>query len=664
MRIFLGLFVAFALAMQPHGRAKACTCRVPPMSRLLAPADGADSFPVDGTIRVFLTASPPSVRAALASEYRLLDAQSQLVPFDSALVGTRLDLKPRAPLQPGATYELQQVFAFGEDGTRFGDDERLRGQDRHVRGAWFRVASFQTAATPSQRAPVSLSVSAARHFAMGGGDCGPGNSLGTHFRLPASIIEGDVVELHVQGQGVVDSALAADTAALYAGNMMCNSDPVTLAAGSLRYKVVVMDASGREVARSRWGSPPERPPQRWRPRRVRSPAMPTAWSNIQIGEVNALTPVGPTACAHGFEATARPDAAAVNAPRSYGARSTLSTNGREGWLAFSPNPESGTMLVHAPQSGAQRQMNNPATGFPLALASGRNGGFLISQVHPSPAPREASLVSFDRRGASRWTQPLGANGDAYRVAAGGGVVFAAWGVQDPSYQRHLSYALFDARAGSLITAEDTHFGIHTGSSEGPALAFVGGRFLLAWTPSLGGSAVAMRTMVVGRGGEQSVGPTILRMEGEGVPDMAGGGGHAALVTSKRGEILWALLDPEGNITRGPIVVSGAVPGHDHRLPRVAWNGSVFAVAWEENRLGAVQVVAVDLAGRVSPPTRLDDGGPRASTVALGALGQGFLTSFSRRGHATLMELHCRTSAVPGPPARIEPVASTGSSSLD
>lgn len=657
MRIFL-VFLAAALfvAVQPNARAKACSCMSASMTRHLVPGDG-ETLSADGTIRIFLTAFPPSVRNALASEYRLRDAQSRLVPLESTLVGTRLDLKPRAPLQAGATYELQQVFAFADDGSRLSDEERARSRDPDMRGVWFPVASIQAVASPRRRPSTSFSVTASRHYARGGGDCGPGSSLGARFELPANISEGDVVELHVQGQGVVDSAPAANTSELYVGDLMCNPDPVSLRGGALRYKVVALDTRGREVAASSWGSAPELPPRGWRPRPAHSAPMPSSWSNIRIVEVPGLAPPGPAACEHGFEASPRPDAAGEGAPRSYAARSTLSTNGREGWLAFSSSPTSdSTTLVHAAQSGARRQMNNPAQGIPQALAAGRSGGFLISQARRSEGVYETSLLNFDRAGVSRWTQALGTGGAAYRVTAGGGVTFAAWGTPQPNHDRHLSYALFDASAGSLIGAEDTSFGIHTGSSEGPALAFVGGRFILAWTPSVGRSAVAMRTMVVDRTGRQVVGPTTLQLEGEGVPDMARAGSRAALVTSKSGEILWALLDSEGNITRGPIVVSGGVLGQDNRLPRVAWNGSVFAVAWEEYRAGGLHVVAVDAEGRVSPPTRLDRGGPRASTVAVGSLGNGFLASFSLGGRAALMDLRCRTSPASAPPSRIEPLA--------
>jgi hypothetical protein len=81
-------------------------------------------LPVDGVIRVFLTGGfPEPLRAALASEYRLRDASGAVVPLAASVTATRPDLRPRAPLSPGARYVLDSVLAYDGSGQRVSDSE-------------------------------------------------------------------------------------------------------------------------------------------------------------------------------------------------------------------------------------------------------------------------------------------------------------------------------------------------------------------------------------------------------------------------------------------------------------------------------------------------------------------------------------------------------------
>src|SRR5690606_31613522 len=121
----LALVVAIGVIATPAA-ARACSCVPPRLSRDVLPRDGAEQFPTDGVIHVFLTAFPLAARKALASEYRLRDAAGAEVPVDPRVVGTRLDLVPRAPLRPSTKYSLEQVFAFDEAGVRLGDTERIQ----------------------------------------------------------------------------------------------------------------------------------------------------------------------------------------------------------------------------------------------------------------------------------------------------------------------------------------------------------------------------------------------------------------------------------------------------------------------------------------------------------------------------------------------------------
>ncbi|MCA9527415.1 MAG: hypothetical protein KC549_14090, partial [Myxococcales bacterium] len=205
MRALISVLAALAL---PVGSALACSCIEAIPSREVVPRDGATGFPVDGRVRIFLSAFPPALRARLADEYRLRGPEG-LVPLQATVVATRLDLA--ATLKPRTTYTLEQVFAYDAHGQRLSDSERfatLRGRPAAQR-LWYAVSRFTTGDARAVAPPAQPTVERVNvGYRHGGGDCGPGTSLYARFQVPAAG-PFDVLELEVDGHGVVATAPAA-----------------------------------------------------------------------------------------------------------------------------------------------------------------------------------------------------------------------------------------------------------------------------------------------------------------------------------------------------------------------------------------------------------------------------------------------------------------------
>ncbi|MBX3274684.1 MAG: hypothetical protein KF729_30740 [Sandaracinaceae bacterium] len=652
--------LAACVALQP-AEARACSCVPPRLSRVTVPAEGARGFPTDGTIRVFLTAFPEGARASVASEYRLRDARGALVPLRSEVVRTRLDLRPEAALRPDAEYTLEQVFAYAASGERVTDTDRARGRARGLRGVWFPLATFRTASGPSARRAVTPSldqVSVA--IRRGGGDCGPGLALGGSAGLAAAG-DFDVLELHVRGQGVIDTAPAAASVRLGGGDLLCSFDPITIAVAPqtpLELEVVARDASGAVLGRSA----PVRPGLSGAPpARSQAPARAGGWAPVAIvAAPPAAASAGPAACPHGFEVASASTAAPAHGPWMYGARASLSSNGRTAWLAFASDEEgSAAMRLARVEADARvRSVATSALGLPAISATLADGPLIVSRTYARSAGNaitsSATLAAFAPDGAIRWSRPLEGAGDGYRIATSTGPALVAWAATDPRYQRWLAFALFDPASGAPIgRLTRTRHGIDGGESEAPAVAHVGDRFLCAWVEGRGMGAGPMRVMTIGQDGQAGT-PRELPISGQGIPDMVSAGRRAALVTSDRGRIRWALVDDAGALVAGPVVASEGV-GADSRVPRIAYDGRVFAVAWETHPGEGIYVAAIDEAGAVSPALRLDRGTEPASTVGIAPAPRGFYASFTAdRSRTELRHLVCRTAPSVGPPARIPP----------
>src|SRR5690606_33418808 len=130
-----------------------------------------------------------------------------------------------------------------------------------------------------------------------------------------------------------------------------------------------------------------------------------------------------------------------------------------------------------------------------------------------------------------------------------------WATLDADYERTLSYAVLDEQSGRPVgSIVHTPFGIDSGEAEAPAVAHVGDRFLAAWVEGRGFRTGPLRAMVIGEDGRRSA-PIQLPLAGRGMPDMvAAGRHHAGFVISHDGRIEWALLDRNGAVRAGPVVV--------------------------------------------------------------------------------------------------------------
>ena len=671
LRNALALAGVFCLLSAPPVPAVACSCMRASLSRRTVPADGASGFPTDGVIRVFLTAFPPAVRGALAAEYRLRDEAGQLVRLRSNVVNTRLDLIPVEALRPGSTYTLERVFAYASSGEQLSDSQRARAHADGValRGAWFPELSFRTAqgpATPAQRAPVVIDPERAGghsmrlNFAHGGGDCGPGISVFADVQLPADVAATDVLELQVQGRAgsvvVLDTSPAEGVTRAYAGNMMCNPDPVAVPDRG-RLRLVLRDAAGAQLGASPW-RPAIRPsgPVPRRPRgRPRPPAWLSAWSAIPVTSLRAVRSAGPSACPQGFEVVSRVEVAPHGAPTAYADRSQLTTDGRSGWITFRGAPADPVQLQRVRSDGSASPIDvSGVQANAEALLAAPLGPLLVSRTYGGGSSTATLIQWSPSGGAPRWTRPLPHVGGGYRTAHGGGRVLAAWGAVTPTYERLLSYGLFDERTGrSIAPLTHTAFGIDTGTTEAPAVACLDDRFVIAWTSVHSMRAGPVHTLVVHPDG--SVEPRrILTLRGDGIPDLVSAGSVGGFVNASDGQIQFALLDRDGALERPPALVSGGVPGGNGRLPRVAYRGGVFAVAWETMPRGGVYVVAVDAQGHVSPALRMDRGLQSANAVGIAPSSDGFLASYtSGPSRGMLARLRCRAQPPGGAPARVD-----------
>ncbi len=650
--------------------ARACSCVGASYDRTVTPTGGADDVPRDVTIRIFTEGFGDALRDVLGAEYRLRPEGGRPVPLRTDVVGTRIDRKPRRRLRPRATYVIEQLFAFGPNGERLSDGQRVAAARRQaaLRGAWFPIARFRTGSgnTPRRRATPTLQ-GAEVHFRFGGGDCGPATSI--HATVEASGPPGDVLELELRGQGVV-ATVPVSQRELWVGDALCNPDPVTLQyTPSSEVRLVHRDRSGREVGASAWQRP-SRPARGRLPSRLRTNPAPhrshhsapaafvRAWRDLDIVQPTGAGPSGPPGCENGFEVTNRHEVASHHAPWAYGARSTLSTvdNGSGGhtehWLAFGGDDTRPSALVRV-IGGRVDSRSIQRTLWPADLIAGLAGPWVVAGTGHG----QTSVFSLHRPGGARWERALPHDGQAHRIARGGGRILAAWGATgQPISRRFLSWMVLDDITGEPVApAVRSPYELETGTTEGPAIATLTDRFLVAWTSAAGLRAGPSYVMPIGFDGQQQ--PKVeVALTGQGIPDMTGAGTHAAFVNGDRsGQIRFFLLDGGGSIVHGPATVSIGV-GQANRLPRVAYDGELFAVGWEVHPGGGVYVAAVAPDGRASAATRVDrPSEEHAGTVGVAPTDGGFALSYTHhRGQAALVELRCRGGAPSGPPARIAP----------
>lgn len=649
----LATLVLAAPALLASGRAAACSCVEPHLERRVVPEDGATDFPTDGIVRVFLDGFPESTRGSVGSEYRLRDPSGALVPLVVGATRSRLDLRPRAPLTPGTSYVLEQVFAFDASGTRLTDLQRLSASS--LRGIWYPVATFRTGVGPAAVRAVAPSIASARlHFAHGGGDCGPATAVAVEIAMPPGARPTDVVELRVRSQGAVTTDLAS-ASSLYAGDMLCDPEPVTLASGSsLEVQVVAIDAAGHELGTSTWVRAQgvgTRSPSSRASGLLGAPAWPAA--SIVPAPPSASSR-GPSACPDGLEVVSRHDAG-EHGPWAYGDRTTLSADGGARWMATAGDDGAPFGLYAVAGDGAASRVTTTVSGYPSGLCATPSGPLVSTTTYTQDAHARGHLIRLDGHGAPSWTVDLTGDGSDHRIARGGGRVLVAWASRAPDYAESLAYAIVDEASGAIIaSASPTAFGLDS-NSEGPAAAFVDGRFLIAWGTGSGFRRGPFASVVVS-GTTLGTPNDLSTIDSYSPPDLVGAGTRAGLATATSGGLVQlTILDRDGAIDAGPFDLSTGIGGGENRLPRIAWNGTYFLVGWETYPSPGVYVVAADATGAVSPALRVDASEPYAGTIGMVATTSGWLAGYTTdRAHARIAELRCRASAPLGPPQSIPP----------
>ena len=672
MRVLAAATLVAVLSVVP--RADACSCGSPRLERVVVPGDGAKGFPVDGTIRVFLTAFPEPLRLALAQEYRLADAEGSVVPLDASVVATRLDLKPRTSLRPATRYVLEQLHAFDAGGVRLDDTQRAAAVHDNVPGlmrAWFATIAFETSATPSAARPSSkLAISDAEvEFAYGGGDCGPAIGLGVSFGLPAAITATDTIELDVRADGmpatIVDTLPAAGATLAGAGDMACDPDPVTISAeGGIRARLRVVDAAGATVGESPWESAggwlhwPLT--AQWHAGRrsqggggVRVDVSVSEWMSPPVITALPTAPPPPAGCPNGLEVVSRNDRSLRSGQWRNEQQPTLVSDGRRGLVALTgPRDGSTTRLYGIDPRGKGTVLRDGLRGFPEATAVGAGGPLLVTHQLASVEKQEWTLHALGPVGEDRWSAGLPAPGlvGGPRVAAGGGLVLVTWRSGDRPDPR-LVWALFRESDGQAVgTATSAHAVSPDGAA---AAAWIDDHFLIAWPDGSHGARGTLRVGTLSPTGVMGA-PSTLPVVADGAIDLAPAGGSIGMVSGRDGVIEWTLLSPSGAVELGPIAASAGIGGANHRRPRVTFRDGLFAVAWETEPGYDVHAALIDASGAVSAVASLADGAPASAPIVIAMPDRTFLATYvmAMQGYTEVATLRCRAEAPTAVPQQI------------
>lgn len=658
----IALFVSLSLRTSV---ASACRCHFSPESRVTVPADGAVGFPTDGAVRVFLSGFPWAVRRALASEYRLLDPRGAEVPLDAAVAFTRLDLRPRAALQPRTRYTLQRLYAYDAAGNPASDHTRLGAANRQAAGlrlAWFSELGFETGdgpAPPRVVGPVELDEPWA-YFGYGGGDCGPGLAAGLRFRLPAAAEPTDVMQLEMRGADatpvVIDTTSRAGTTSLGATDLACPSDPVHLpATGPLALRIVVLGVAGNTVGASRWAEIPRNPAQTLdEAHRLPTDDHPTelsrAWSSFPVVAPVVAPVVGPTACPYGFEAGRPRELVSPGDPWD-SSSGRLVFDGTRGWISLQPRDHPAVAFGLTAQGDVSPQPTTPVSDGGSAVP-GPDGSFDITTVYASDGAPSVTLGAFDRDGRTRWSRPLPEALEHGELTVGGGRLLATWTEHTERFESRLRWALFDARSGAPVGAA------HTGREligDAWRAAWWGGRFGVAWMPNGDPDSDRTRLRVARLDASGAAdAPRILgRPRDDGIALVAAGA-CVAMLTTRAGRMVWTLLGPDGSVVRGPVPVgAGTDDDRDHAVD-ASYRDGLFAVAWESST-GLTYVAAMDATGAVSSAYALAGPSPSSLVGVAASTAHTFLASYvTNESRAFVSELRCRATPPVGPPARIAP----------
>ena len=651
-QVIVGAVFALGVILTAPPGARACSCVGPHLERRVAPTDGAIGFPTNGTLRIFLSGFPPAARPLVGAEYRLRDAHGALVPLDVSVVGTRVDLRPRSALAPSSTYTLDQVFAFDAAGLRLSDTDRLQAQGS-IRGAFYPVVSFTTGVASASRSLVPRITSSELHVAYGGGDCGPATRVALEVSLGAATRPTDILELEHAQRGAIASQLASSTS-LYAGDMLCDPNPVSLPDGPVVVRAVLRDASGAVLGVSPWASPTASGLQSvfgLRPRPSSAGRVGVfgsmGWPSVTMVPSTQPLSRGPTDCTNGLEVIARHTVVAGGAPWMYADRPPLDGDRSGRWLLLGGIHESDPMRLFAiGDTGAASSLSQSLGGYAVGLIATPRGPLVAYNTYTPDIHSHTHISLLDARGAPLWSRDVADDMRHERVIRGGGNVLVAWS------SSRLSYQLLQEQDGTSIASVETTYTVDT-NSEAPAAAWVDGRALLVWASGAGTRSLVSATIT---GTSISAVNDLSAIGTYSPPDLAAAGAQAGLATATNdGHVFFTLLDHDGLVAHPPVLVSAGM-GRDNRLPRVAWNGRFFALAWEKHPSPGVFVAAVDGSGNVSPALRIDAGEDEAGTVGMLATATGWLAVYTAGDShdQRIAELRCAPHQPLGAPQSIGP----------
>lgn len=248
--------VLLALVALVPATAHASMCYPRRPKPFVTPVDGATEVPREVEARVLLDVSRPVDEAALAEDYRLVDARGAVVPLASKRVeANALSMKPRAPLAPRAKHRVQ-----------------VRAEKR-----WRAIATFTTGEALEGPAPVGVQQHRASEYL----DVVPSHDAFVHPRalgrglravwleleLLTPVDSMEAIALEVDGFGVVkvlDGTRLREVAPAAAGGGVNRTvigagpsrcwpyGPTFLGGGPHRLRAVVWTATGERRPVGEW----------------------------------------------------------------------------------------------------------------------------------------------------------------------------------------------------------------------------------------------------------------------------------------------------------------------------------------------------------------------------------------------------------------------------
>lgn len=631
------LLVALALLAPAAGLA--CSCVRPTIERRVIPPDGSTAVPIDAAVRVYLTGGlPANIRAGLRGAYRLVGPEGP-VETTTRLVRTRLDLQPKAPLTPRTAYRIEQLFAYDTDGVRVDDMERLRlafdGGWVATR-RWYPVATFTTGTARASAPPIPAAIEASASFRRGGGDCGPGSSVGaTYTAAPDPLI---AVELHVEGHGVVATTpMAPRGPRIYAADTLCTPDKISLGKGPFTVQVAFVGPGGQRTL-----SPAVRTEGAgllWRAPRPQ-PAPQAAWAELWFRGAIKPTPPntarGPASCPAGLEAAASRRASRDGGRTSYGDRNALARIGRSTEAVVIRD----AALVRVDAQGGAHVIERPATSVRATPLDA--GTVLVMSNHTRDAV-PLIAIALDGAGTQRWRTLLAPDQLNWkaRIAACGARVAVVWErIVDRRYgEARLHWALLDAQSGAIRARSAAGLAME---GEGTAL----------------GCGADGAPWLVGRRDGRPRGLVLARFTHDRVSPLQPLPARlrattAALAPHPKGALL--LTDQQG-IEAAVIDARGALQGAVVRLaqagrkPAIVPHGAGWIAAWEAYPAWQAWVTVFDGAGQVAQPTQIGEGW---GTVGLTAQGdQVDLVATGPQRSVEIARLRCRAQPSDRAPARL------------